>query len=535
MIVSPKRVASLCVAISMLLTGSASNCLAQVKWVIANHFDVVEEQADAAPQAENGEALQKISRKLLSPADIQADKKPLATFAADVAKQYEIPLRVDDKALKAAGVAVDVPITTSIKKGTLGQALSKALKEHKLRWEMRDTEVVITAGAKVAEAAKAPVGYTLTVDQAAPPAEAPKADPEMLQKISRKLLAAADIQADKTELSKLVADLAKKYEIPIRVDGKAIQAAGLAVDPAVTASIKKGTLGQALTAILKERNMRWELRDTEVVVTATAKAKPAAAVAVKAAPAAQIQAQAQQAKALAQAEQQFVPQFRVLWKAEMHFVREVCQPTAGQVTKLRDLSKDQIAVASARFVRGRSGRRVVNGVITPMKPNSNEPRVILQEAIHPGLETILTPEQLARYDGEVEQAQLSRRDMVIKNLVSKLDRDLQLSGEQREKLSVALTSNWDANWSMPPQMLMNLDNMFPTLPDKLIVPELNERQQQVWRGSPKQAMQNYYSGFGLFGNQIDESIWDDEPGSGPADGAQEAVPQAIEVYRLEVR
>src|SRR4051794_3930885 len=65
----------------------------------------VEEAKGQAEIAAAADALQKISRKLLSPADIQADKKPLAKFAADLAKQYEIPIRLDEQVVKDAGVA----------------------------------------------------------------------------------------------------------------------------------------------------------------------------------------------------------------------------------------------------------------------------------------------------------------------------------------------------------------------------------------------------------------------------------------------
>lgn len=525
-----RQAASAAIA-GLLVIGGAQMVLAQ-KLVLAGGGGGGAAAAEAQPAAaENSEALQKLSRKLLSPADIQADKKPLARFAEDVARQYDIPLRVDEAALKAAGVGLDTPITAEIKKGTLGQALSKMLKEHKLRWEMRDTEIVITASAKVAaakpQAAGGAGGAALTVPLAVPlaaPAEAPKVDPEMLQKISRKMLAAAEIQADKTQLSTLMADLSKKYEIPIRVDGRAILAAGLPVDPAITAKIDKGTLGRALTTVLKERGLKWELRDTEVVITSIAKgpapakapAEQAAQARVQAAQArALAQAQAQE-KALQQQEKQFIPQFRVLWKGELHLIRNICQPTDEQLTKLQAGGQAIAENASAQFVRGRNGgRRVVNGVVTVVKPTSNsvEPRAIIQDVALPVLEAHLKPEQIARYKDELDKARIERRDMVIENLVAKLDRDLQLSGEQREKLAASLATNWEPGWALPAQALMNLDNAFPSLPDKVVLPTLNERQQNIWRSSPKQHMQNYFGGFGLFGNQIDESSWDEEGAS----------------------
>jgi hypothetical protein len=511
----------------LLVIASARLGFAQ-KLVIIGQAGAVDQKAEAAPQAENADALQKISRKLLSPADIQADKKPLAKFAEDLAKQYEIPIRLDEPAVKAAGVALDVPVTAEIKKGTLGQALSKVLKDHKLRWEMRDTEVVITGLAKAAPAKPQMLAGgaggggvggvfanngAVAVPVQAPPVEQPKVDPEMLQKISRKMLAAADIQAEKQPLATFVRDVAKKYDVPIRLDVKTIQAVGLKPDLLITAEIKKGTFSQAFNTILKKEGLRWELRDTEVVVTSIAKP---AAPAVDKQQAAQVRALAQaqaQEQALQQQEKQFVPQFRILWKAELHLIRNVCQPSDDQLAKLNAATRLVAEQASSQMVRGRNvARRKVDGALTVVKRTSTEPRAMIQEAILPILEANLTPEQVARYKEELERSRLERRQMVIDNLVAKLDHDLQLSNEQREKLCGAMASNWDATWEISTQALLNLEHAFPPVPDQLVIPTLNERQQKIWRSMPKQTVN--YNSFGLFGNQIDESVWDDEGSAG---------------------
>jgi len=498
---------------------------------ITGTFTIAVEAAPAEAPKVDPEMLQKISRKMLAAADIQADKQPLAKFAADLAKKYEIPLRVDEQALKAANIALDLPVTAEIKKGTLGQALSKVLKDHKLRWEMRDTEVVITGLAKAAPAnppvlaggGGGGVGWVfanngaVAVPAQAPPVEQPKVDPEMLQKISRKMLAAADIQAEKQPLATFVRDVAKKYDVPIRIDVKTIQAVGLKPDLLITAEIKKGTFSQAFNTILKKEGLRWELRDTEVVVTSIA--KPAAPV-VNKQQAAQARALAQaqaQEQALQQQEKQFVPQFRILWKAELHFIRNVCQPNDDQLAKLNAAGRLVAEQASSQMVRGRNGgRRLVEGRPNVVKLVSTEPRAIIQEAILPLVEANLTAEQVARYKQELEQSRLERRQMVIDNLVAKLDRDLQLSVEQRDKIAGTLANDWDVAWTASTQALMNLDNAFPVIPDPLVIPALNERQQKIWRGIPKQNI-NYFGGFGIMGNQIDEAVWDDDDSAGASD------------------
>jgi|GEM_PF-1855809 len=490
---------------------------------------------DATPKA-NDEALLKISRQLLKGADVQADKTPLAKFAADIAKQYEIPVRVDEQALIDAGVRRPPDITFSIKHGTLGQALTKALKEHGLRWELKETEVVITAGgkgrAKVAKeeapqadgviffAAPAAPAEAIVVEGEAPEAKVdPVAQAEALQKISRKLLKPADIQADKATLAKFFEDLSKQYDIPIRVDARAIAAR---VDPQIkiTANIKKGTLGQALTAMLKERGMRWELRDTEVVITAGAKDPPPERKVVAVA-----------APVPIQQGEQFVPQLRVLWKGELLFIRRICEATDEQVAKLQEGSAPLLVAASKAMLAKQQGQQMILGNAVVMQNNASiEPRVVLQTTIKPLLEANLTAAQMERYRAEVEQVRLAKRKMVVRNLVAKLDQDLQLSHEQRDKLTQSLLDGWQDSWNLCPQALMNLEYYFPTLPDKLVVTHLTERQQTLWRDIPKQNAQGFFGGFGLMGNELDENAWDEPaegPGAGPAQGPVQAPAQEV--------
>jgi len=333
---------------------------------------------------------------------------------------------------------------------------------------------------------------------AAAPAAAPVDAGEMVQRISRQLLSKANLNADKVPLSKFIEGLAKQYEIPIKIDERALKAEGIKLDVPVTARIETGTLNQALRKILTEINLRWVLHDTEVLITAIPKAEVRAARQIRV------------ANVPVQVEQQFLPQFRALWKAEMYFIGKVCQPTKEQMDAIQATSAATTAAASRRYAQGmQNGGRMALG----SSSTGFDPRGLLQESLLPVLKENLKPEQLAHYNEEVAQRQAAKQSMAVHNLVAKLDRDLLLSSDQREKVEASLTSKWDPSWCQSSQALLNLDQYFPAIPNDVVTPYLNERQQEIWRGMRKNSGQVFFGGgFGLFGNEVEEGVWDVEAG-----------------------
>src|SRR5262249_2437275 len=93
-------------------------------------------------------------RKLADPAEIRADKTPLKDVLAKLSKQHNVPIQIDDAALKNAGVATDVPITATIKNLTLRAALTQLMKDLKLRHTAKDGVIVVTADVEVQDLAK---------------------------------------------------------------------------------------------------------------------------------------------------------------------------------------------------------------------------------------------------------------------------------------------------------------------------------------------------------------------------------------------
>ena len=121
---------------------------------------------------------------------------------------------------------------------------------------------------------------------------------------------------------------------------------------------------------------------------------------------------------------------------------------------------------------------------------------------------LLTHDQKSRYKVELEKRTASRKRVVVDNLVAKLDGDLVLTSDQRTKLVEALLANWQDAWCQSLEMLMNIDNFFPSVPDLVITPILTENQKEVWRRIPRN--QNVFWGFS-FGGVIMENDPLDDP------------------------
>lgn len=204
--------------------------------------------------------------------------------------------------------------------------------------------------------------------------------------------------------------------------------------------------------------------------------------------------------AIQQFEQQFAPQFRQLYRTELHFMRLVAQPTKQQYEKISADGEPVLKATIKKFavhMRGGPGEQ-------------SDPRTPIADALAKSVQAALSPEQAARYQKELDQRAAARKRVVLLNLVAKVDKVLVLSIEQRDKLGKILDNKWTDSWDQT-QMLMYVGQHFPPMPDTEILPILTESQKVVWRGIPKG---NIRFGFNLGfvqGIEIEEEVWDDDP------------------------
>ena len=192
--------------------------------------------------------------------------------------------------------------------------------------------------------------------------------------------------------------------------------------------------------------------------------------------------------------QQFLPQFRQLTKIETHLVQRICKLSKDQ-RKAIEKESDKIAKAAskkyAEFQQKMMQGQWIGGEAYP------DPRNILQDCFAPFLKTCLTAEQSTRYRAELERRKEDRKQVTIRNLVAKLDEDLVLTAEQRQKLVDSLSKNWDNAWAQSLEMFQyNNNDSFPNVPDQFVTPFLNKTQTLVWQGITKNN-NTFWGGFGM--------------------------------------
>jgi hypothetical protein len=229
--------------------------------------------------------------------------------------------------------------------------------------------------------------------------------------------------------------------------------------------------------------------------------------------------------------QQFTQQFRPILRAELHLVRTACDLTEEQRKQVARKGEGILKDAATKYAESQQNmgqpRPAGQTVSVP------DPRTLIQQGILAALKTHLSPEQLARYQEEVDERAANRKQLAVQNLVAKLDQDLVLSAEQRDRLGESLSSTWNDAWGQSLQMFMNIDQFFPNIPDKYVLPILNDTQKKVWRGIPKNQA-TFWGGFGMFGGMMLEDMAGGDEGPDEAGKAEPNQPK-IQLRRAPAR
>jgi len=332
------------------------------------------------------------------------------------------------------------------------------------------------------------------------PADVEKVDAKT---IFRKLNARTDIKADKTPLNEVVAQLSKRHGIPIKLDEAALKKAGVTLNVPITASIKNFTLSAALNQILKDLKLHHGVKDGVLLITAgdepvrvdeeeaevvNPPVRVLAPRIVRAAPAVPVPVMFDAAAPLADVaamEKQFTRKFRAALRNELGFVESVCEPTKEQMDQIREVLEkyraDQVKKYTGVQKRPGGNRAGRNG---PVQIGAfPDPRKMVRDSVARTVKTNLSGEQVARFEGEIEKRNADRSRAAIHNLVALMDKDLTLSGEQREKLTQSLSANLNATWLQQFEMLLQQGSLVvpSNIPPKLVESILNATQKTIWR------------------------------------------------------
>ena len=201
---------------------------------------------------------------------------------------------------------------------------------------------------------------------------------------------------------------------------------------------------------------------------------------------------------------QYVQQFRPMFRAEYYFIRNTCGLNTDQRKQLARLGETAVKAAARQFVEAQ--QKMMRGGWRP-GTDYPDPRKLVEQELTRVMSPLLSHDQESRYKAELEKRAASRKQVVIDNLVAKLDGDLVLTSEQRTRLVEALSANWKDAWGQSLEMLMNIDSFFPNIPDQVVAPILTDNQKEVWRRIPKNS--NVFWGFSFGGGIVENDPLDD--------------------------
>ncbi len=221
---------------------------------------------------------------------------------------------------------------------------------------------------------------------------------------------------------------------------------------------------------------------------------------------------------IAQFIQQYQQQFQQLVKGELFFVRTICRPTKEQYQRIAATGDQAVKETVKAFAE--TQKKMMRGMMVAGQQSTfPDPRKIIGEALAKSVKANLSAEQAARYQDELDKRAANRKRVALLNVVARLDQDLVLTAQQREKLATALEAKWDDSWGQL-ELFQYGDQFQPNIPDNLVIPVLTETQQGVWRGANRNRGV-FWGGAGLgfmHGVQFEEA-WEE-----PAQAAEPAKP-----------
>ena len=179
--------------------------------------------------------------------------------------------------------------------------------------------------------------------------------------------------------------------------------------------------------------------------------------------------------------QQITQQLRPLFRLELRFLSSTSDPSPTQ--------RREIAIEGARAVKEAAKQLATvqhalqnggwRGGVIP------DGRKMVREGVRAAAKAKLSPEQFARYQEELEVKARDQRKSIALGVVANLDRILFLSIEQRDKIGEVLLANWNESTFPTLENLVNYEQYFPVLPDRHLIPLLNDAQRTTWNGVQK--------------------------------------------------
>ncbi len=182
---------------------------------------------------------------------------------------------------------------------------------------------------------------------------------------------------------------------------------------------------------------------------------------------------------------QWMQQLRPYVRSEFQVVLTVCEPTDEQRRKLAGAFDGAVRdLAKLYLERQRQPRQ---------NSMQGEPDELVRKAVAATVKPLLTSEQSARYEADIQERDAIYKQTAARGVVTILDTEMHLSPDQREEIGKALAENWNDSWMSSVRVLQYGLQFFPNIPDQYIRPSLDEAQKKIWDAIPR----NHNISFGL--------------------------------------
>jgi hypothetical protein len=245
---------------------------------------------------------------------------------------------------------------------------------------------------------------------------------------------------------------------------------------------------------------------------------------------AQRQAKVAQAKAAADAikvevapgpldptQQQYFERLKPMVAVEVSLAERVCNLDAAQRKVLEDAAEDCAKKTAQQLTSPQQqqiflgggvirGRVVMNGPVAFNGAGGASPktaRQLLDENIAEVIKAKFPDSASASYSKELASRASQRREMVVENIVSILDKKLVLTTDQRDAIGKSLITNLPDNQLPQLQILSSEGDAIPMIPENCLLPHLRDSQRTLWQNLPNRAVQYGFDPFdsGPFGIQ----------------------------------
>lgn len=203
---------------------------------------------------------------------LEFSETPLAAVADFLSDQHDIPVRLDEPQLRAAGLSPNVPVTRNLKRVTLHSALRLILGQLGLTYVIRDEAVVITTAEEGRRSAHQGI---IHADEVKREFEKRAVFRRAKEKISSALREITQLEFIGTPLADIVVFLRDQHDIAIEFDERGLAAVGVKTDVRCTQNLKGVSLDQALTKLLGELGLTHAIDDEVLLITPAKKAAPA--------------------------------------------------------------------------------------------------------------------------------------------------------------------------------------------------------------------------------------------------------------------